>query len=101
MVNARKREIVRRLCECFGNYKQVVVVSLDNVATNQIHAARSILSQGEHKGEMIIGKNVSILHNSHPKNQQLIPDTPHKLPRSNLKLIRTIDKIKFMNRYVQ
>lgn len=60
MVNARKREIVRRLCECFGTYKQVVVVSLDNVATNQIHAARSILSQGEHKGEMIIGKNTLI-----------------------------------------
>ena len=72
MVNARKREIVRRLCECFGTYKQVVVVSLDNVATNQIHAARSILSQGEHKGEMIIGKNVSIFPQLYPKNPQLI-----------------------------
>lgn len=60
MVNERKRNIVRRLCECFTNYKQVIVVSLDNVSTNQIHAARAILQQGENKGEMIIGKNTLI-----------------------------------------
>lgn len=60
MVNQRKRDIVRRLCECFTKYSQVVVVALDNVSTNQIHAARSILQQGENKGEMIIGKNTLI-----------------------------------------
>jgi len=60
MVNQRKKEIVRRLCECFTTYKQVVVVALDNVSTNQIHAARAILNTGEHKGEMIIGKNTLI-----------------------------------------
>merc|ERR1711976_478674 len=60
MVNQRKRDIVNRLCECFSKYKQIVVVSLDNVSTNQIHAARAILQQGEHKGEMIIGKNTLI-----------------------------------------
>jgi len=60
MVNERKRGIVKRLCECFGNYKQVIVVSLDNVSTNQIHAARAILQNGESKGEMIIGKNTLI-----------------------------------------
>jgi len=57
MVNQRKRNIVNKLCECFTKYKQVVVVSLDNVSTNQIHAARKILSKGTYKGEMIIGKN--------------------------------------------
>jgi len=60
MVNQRKRDIVSRLCDCFSRYKQIVVVSLDNVSTNQIHAARAILQQGEHKGEMIIGKNTLI-----------------------------------------
>jgi len=60
MVNQRKRDIVNRLCDCFSRYKQIVVVSLDNVSTNQIHAARAILQQGEHKGEMIIGKNTLI-----------------------------------------
>lgn len=60
MVNQRKRDIVRRLCECFTNYKQCIVVSLDNVSTNQIHAARKILAEGATKGEMIIGKNTLI-----------------------------------------
>jgi len=60
MVNQRKKDIVRRLCECFGSYKQCVVVALDNVSTNQIHAARAILQSGSTKGEMIIGKNTLI-----------------------------------------
>jgi len=57
MVNERKRNIVTKLCECFLKYNQVVIVSLDNVSTNQIHAARKILNVGTYKGEMIIGKN--------------------------------------------
>jgi len=60
MVNQRKRNIVQKLCECFTKYKQVVIVQLDNVSTNQIHAARKILAEGENKGEMIIGKNTLI-----------------------------------------
>jgi len=60
MVNQRKRDIVNRLCECFGKYRQIVVVALDNVSTNQIHAARAILSNAANKGEMIIGKNTLI-----------------------------------------
>merc|ERR1712188_117317 len=57
MVNERKRNIVTKLCKCFTKYNQVVIVSLDNVSTNQIHAARKILAEAEYKGEMIIGKN--------------------------------------------
>merc|ERR1712125_246633 len=49
--------IVTKLCDCFTKFSQVVIVSLDNVSTNQIHAARKILCEGEYKGEMIIGKN--------------------------------------------
>merc|ERR1711976_1119068 len=60
MVSQRKRDIRSRLCEAFTRYRQIVVVSLDNVSTNQIHAARAILQEGEHKGEMIIGKNTLI-----------------------------------------
>jgi len=60
MVNQRKRDIVNRLCECFTKYTQIVVVALDNVSTNQIHAARKILAEGASKGEMIIGKNTLI-----------------------------------------
>merc|ERR1711904_69085 len=60
MVNQRKRDIVTRLCECFTNYKQIIVVTLDNVSTNQIHKAREILRNSKNKGEMIIGKNTLI-----------------------------------------
>lgn len=60
MVNQRKRDIVQKLCQCFTDYKQVIVVSLDNVSTNQIHKARQLLREGDNKGEMIIGKNTLI-----------------------------------------
>lgn len=61
MVQQRKIDIVTKLCECFTKYKQIIVVSLDNISTNQIHHARKILSEGEYKGEMIAAKNVRIL----------------------------------------
>jgi large subunit ribosomal protein LP0 len=60
MVNERKRGIVNKLCHCFTDYKQIAICTLDNVSTNQLHNARKILSQGENKGEMIIGKNTLI-----------------------------------------
>merc|ERR1711981_919877 len=60
MVNQRKRDIVQKLCQCFTDYKQVIVVALDNVSTNQIHKARALLREGDNKGEMIIGKNTLI-----------------------------------------
>lgn len=56
----RKRDIVNRLCEFFGQFRQVIVVTLDNVSTNQIHKAREILRSSENKGEMVIGKNTLI-----------------------------------------
>lgn len=59
-VPQRKQDIVRRLCECFTSFKQVIVVQLDNVSTNQIHKARSLLRESGSKGEMIIGKNTLI-----------------------------------------
>jgi len=60
MVNQRKRDIVTKLCQCFTDYKQCVVVAMDNVSTNQIHKARALLRAGDNKGEMIIGKNTLI-----------------------------------------
>jgi len=59
-VPQRKQNIVKRLCECFTEFKQVIVVQLDNVSTNQIHKARSLLRESGTKGEMIIGKNTLI-----------------------------------------
>merc|ERR1712224_477501 len=65
--------IVTKLCECFSKYNQVVIVTLDNVSTNQIHAARKILSDGEYKGEMIIGKNTLI-----KKALKFVTETPRQ-----------------------
>lgn len=59
-VQKRKQDIVRKLCECFTEFKQVIVVQLDNVSTNQIHKARGVLRASGTKGEMIIGKNTLI-----------------------------------------
>lgn len=59
-VPQRKKDIVNRLCEFFGQFRQVMVVTLDNVSTNQIHKAREILRSAENKGEMVIGKNTLI-----------------------------------------
>lgn len=84
MVNARKRDIVRRLCECFAKYKQVVIVSLDNVSTNQIHAARTILREGEYKGEMIIGKNTLIKKALHFMTANPDPSSPDYEEHSKL-----------------
>lgn len=71
MVNQRKRNIVEKLCRCFLEYNQVIIVTLDNVSTNQIHAARKILTDGEYKGEMIIGKNTLI-----KKALKFVTETP-------------------------
>jgi len=59
-VPQRKKDIVNRLCEFFGAFRQVIVVQLDNVSTNQIHKAREILRSSGNKGEMVIGKNTLI-----------------------------------------
>merc|ERR1712226_1403902 len=59
-VPERKQNLVRRLCECFTNFNQIIMVQLDNVSTNQIHKARLALRDSSNKGEMIIGKNTLI-----------------------------------------
>ena len=59
-VPERKRRIVQKLCECFMNFDQVVIVQLDNVSTSQIQNARARLREGEDRGEMVVGKNTLI-----------------------------------------
>jgi ribosomal protein L10 len=54
----KKRRIINALYEAFAKYRQVLVVKLDNVSSNQIQQARVALRQ-QKKGIMIVGKNVS------------------------------------------
>lgn len=56
---AKKRRIVNRLYEHFTNYKQCLIVKLENVTSNQIQQARLALRQKK-LGEIVCGKNTVI-----------------------------------------
>lgn len=56
---AKKRRIVNRLYENFTNYKQCLIVKLENVTSNQIQQARLVLRQKK-LGEIVCGKNTVI-----------------------------------------
>jgi large subunit ribosomal protein LP0 len=55
----KKRRIINALYEAFAKYRQVLVVKLDNVSSNQIQQARVTLRQ-QKKGIMIVGKNTVV-----------------------------------------
>lgn len=57
--NERKRGTVTKLYNLFTKYRQVVLVKLDNVSSNQIQQARIALREGN-KGVMVVGKNTLI-----------------------------------------
>jgi len=60
-VPERKVNLVANLVRCLQEYKQIILVKLDNVSTGQIQKARAILRQPDTAGEMIVGKNTLIL----------------------------------------
>jgi len=55
----KKRKLINRLYRNFSKYKQVVLVSLDNVGSSQVQDARHQLRK-QKKGEMVVGKNTVI-----------------------------------------
>jgi large subunit ribosomal protein LP0 len=55
----KKRRIINALYEAFAKYRQVLIVKLDNVSSNQIQQARVTLRQ-QKKGIMIVGKNTVV-----------------------------------------
>jgi large subunit ribosomal protein LP0 len=55
----KKRRIINGLYEAFAKYRQVLIVKLDNVSSNQIQQARVTLRQ-QKKGIMIVGKNTVV-----------------------------------------
>lgn len=56
---AKKRKIVNRLYENLTNYKQCLIVKLENVTSNQIQQVRLALRQKK-LGDMVCGKNTVI-----------------------------------------
>lgn len=59
-IQPRKKRIVNRLCECFLEFDQIIVVKLDNVSNSQIQNARAALRSSDKPGVMIVGKNTLI-----------------------------------------
>jgi len=55
----KKARIINGLYEAFSKYRQVLIVKLDNVSSNQIQQARVSLRQ-QKKGIMIVGKNTVV-----------------------------------------
>jgi len=56
---AKKRRIVNKLYENFTNYKQCLIVKLENVTSNQVQQARLVMRQKK-LGEIVCGKNTVI-----------------------------------------
>lgn len=59
----KKHGLGDRVYELLGKHKQIIIANLMNVSSSQIQEVRMLLRK--YKGEMVIGKNVSIdpLHN--------------------------------------
>jgi large subunit ribosomal protein LP0 len=55
----KKRTLVQRLYKNFSKYKQVLIINLENVGSNQVQDVRHRLRKAK-KGEMIVGKNTLI-----------------------------------------
>jgi len=56
---SKKRRIVNRLYENFTNYRQCLIVKLENVTSNQVQQVRLALRQKK-LGDMVCGKNTVI-----------------------------------------
>jgi len=56
---AKKRRIVNRLYENFTNYRQCLIVKLENVTSNQVQQTRLALRQKK-LGDMVCGKNTVV-----------------------------------------
>jgi len=56
---AKKRRIVNRLYENFTNYKQCLIVKLENVTSNQVQQVRHSL-RTKKLGDMVCGKNTVV-----------------------------------------
>lgn len=52
----KKRELIKKLYDRVSKHKQIIVVTLMNVGSNQVQQIRQKLLQ--HHGELVIGKNV-------------------------------------------
>lgn len=54
---AKKRELIKKIYDRLSKHKQIIIVTLMNVGSNQVQDFRHKLLKRQ--GELVIGKNVS------------------------------------------
>jgi len=54
----KKFEFMKRVYDLAGKFKQIIVVSLENVSSSQVASIRRIIWKG--KGTLVVGKNTII-----------------------------------------
>jgi large subunit ribosomal protein LP0 len=68
----KKRAVLKKLYERFSKYKQIIIVSLDNVGSNQVQQIRSFLYKKN--SELLIAKNTVIRKVLKMRNAELGDD---------------------------
>lgn len=79
----KKRRLINKLYHNFTKYKQVLVVNLENVGSNQVQEVRHALRKGK-KGEMIVGKNTVVKKAISLRMEQPNPEDPDYEERKKL-----------------
>jgi large subunit ribosomal protein LP0 len=80
---AKKRKLISRLYNNFTRYRQVVVVNLENVGSNQVQEVRHALRRAK-KGEMVVGKNTVVKKAITSRIEQPDPNHPDYEERKGL-----------------
>ncbi len=65
----KKFQFMKRVYELAGKYKQIIVVSLENVTSSQVQSIRRIIYKTG--GTLIVGKNVMIIKKKNQTKRQL------------------------------
>jgi large subunit ribosomal protein LP0 len=79
----KKRKLINKLYHNFTKYKQVLVVNLENVGSNQVQEVRYALRK-QKKGEMIVGKNTVVKKAISLRMEQPNPEDPDYEERKKL-----------------
>lgn len=88
----KKRSTVTKLYNLLSQYKQIVLVKLDNVSSNQIQAARISLRE-QNLGVMVVGKNTLIRKAIAIRSQQPDENDPDFEDRKGWTPLNGLDKL--------
>lgn len=89
-VREKKLAAITKLYELFGKYSTIVLVTLDNVGSNQVQQVRRELTRNE--ALLVIGKN-TIIKKALQYRLEGLPDTEDfaELKRKDGKIIKNLE----------